>query len=158
MLLLLENTSGIIASCCNLFRGSKLTENRWIIVGSISAAIAVGLGAFGAHGLENWLNDNFPENAAKRLANWKTGATYQIYHSLGMILVGLLANFSPRKKLMNAAGALMLIGILLFSGMLYAWVLTDNRTLVMIVPLGGLSFILGWVTLAIASLDRKSKN
>ena len=133
-----------------------MTGNRWIIVGSFSAAIAVGLGAFGAHGLENWLDDNFPENAAKRLANWKTGATYQIYHSLGMIFVGLLANFSGRRKLLNAAGVLMLAGILLFSGMLYAWVLTDSRTMVMIVPLGGLCFILGWGTLAIASFDTKA--
>jgi uncharacterized membrane protein YgdD (TMEM256/DUF423 family) len=133
-----------------------LTGNRWIIVGSVSAAIAVAMGALGAHGLENWLGVNFPESAAKRLANWKTGATYQIYHSLGMILVGLLANFSGRKKLLNVAGVLMLVGILLFSGMLYAWVITDNRTIVMIVPLGGLSFILGWVTMAIASFDSKS--
>lgn len=157
MLPSLENTSGIIASSCSLFWRLNLNGNRWIIVGSISAAIAVGLGAFGAHGLETWLNDNFPENAGERLANWKTSATYQIYHSLGMIFVGVLTNFSSRKKLLNAAGILMMAGILLFSGMLYAWVLTDNRTMVMIVPLGGLSFILGWITLAIASLASKAK-
>ena len=120
------------------------------MVGCVSAAIAVGLGALGAHGLEGWLQDNFPDDAAKRLANWKTGATYQIYHSIGMILVGLAAKFSMRKRMLNAAGALMLIGILLFSGMLYGWVVTDSRAMVMIVPLGGLSFIFGWITLALA--------
>ena len=133
-----------------------MAGNRWIIVGSISAAIAVAMGAFGAHGLENWLNNSYPEDAGKRLANWKTGATYQIYHSLGMIFIGVLTNFSSRKRTLNVAGMLMLAGILLFSGMLYAWVLTDHRTMVMIVPLGGLSFILGWVTLAIASFASKA--
>ena len=126
--------------------------NLWIIVGSIFAAIAVAMGAFGAHGLEIWLAENFPNDAAKRLANWKTGATYQIYHAIGMVLVGLISKFCSRTKILNLAGTLMLIGTLLFSGMLYAWVLTDSRPLVMIVPLGGLSFILGWVFLAIASI------
>ena len=119
------------------------------------AAIAVAVGAFGAHGLEGWLAEHFPNDAAKRLANWKTGATYQIYHAIGMILVGLSTDVGGRTKLLNLAGVFLLIGILLFSGMLYAWVLTDSRPLVMIVPLGGLSFILGWVFFAIASLGGK---
>ena len=129
--------------------------SRWIVVGSILAAIAVAMGAFGAHGLENWVAANFPDDSEKRLANWKTGATYQIYHAIGIVLVGLISNFSNRTKMLNVAAILMLIGILLFSGMLYGWVLTDSRPLVMIVPLGGLSFILGWVFLAVASIGDK---
>ena len=124
----------------------------WIITGSVLAAIAVGVGAFGAHGLESWLAENFPDDAGKRLTNWKTGATYQIYHAIGLILVGIVANICERKTILNWAGALMLLGVLLFSGMLYAWVLTDSQTMVMIVPLGGLSFMLGWILLAIASI------
>ena len=114
------------------------------------------MGAFGAHGLEGWLETNWPEDWAKRLANWKTAATYQMYHSLGLIAVGLVASFSKRARILNLAGWMMLLGILLFSGMLYGWVFLDSRTMVMIVPLGGLCFIAGWILFAVAALRVKS--
>ncbi len=130
----------------------------WILCGCFSAAIAVGMGAFGAHGLEIWLADNFPEDALKRLANWKTAADYQIYHSLGLIAIGLVANFTKRSRLLGVAGFLLLLGITLFSGMLYGWVVLDSRPMVMIVPLGGLSFIVGWVLFGAAALTGKQNS
>lgn len=114
--------------------------------------MAVAMGAFGAHGLEGWLETQRPDDWIKRLENWKTAATYQIYHSLGMIAVGIVAGFTKRSGLLNLAGILMLLGIVLFSGMLYGWVFLDSRIMVMIVPLGGLSFILGWMALAVAAI------
>ncbi len=130
----------------------------WILCGCLSAALAVGMGAFGAHGLENWLAENFPEDAAKRIANWKTAADYQIYHSLGLIAIGLVANFTKPSKLLGLAGLLLMLGVALFSGMLYGWVVMDSRTLVMIVPLGGLSFIVGWVLFGVAALKGQPAN
>ena len=131
--------------------GASFGRCKWIIIGSVSAAIAVAMGAFGAHGLESWLETNWPDDWGKRLANWKTAATYQMYHSIGMIAVGLVANFTKRRLATVLGGWSMIVGTLLFSGMLYGWVLLNHRLMVMIVPLGGLLFILSWVFLAIAA-------
>ena len=116
-----------------------------IVWGAILAAIAIVMGAFGAHGLEGWVEENFdnPSDQAKRLENWDTASRYFLYHAMGLILIGLAGDrLSPR--LSKLAASLMLVGILLFSGCLYAWVFTGSKTLVMIVPLGGLAFIAGW--------------
>jgi uncharacterized membrane protein YgdD (TMEM256/DUF423 family) len=129
-----------------------LNGKTWILIGGFSAALAVALGAIGAHGLENWLEGAFPADMAKRLENWKTAANYQMYHALGMIAVGLVMAIFERSKSFAAAGWLMLVGTILFSGMLYGWVLTNNRTMVMIVPVGGLAFIGGWMLLAVGCL------
>jgi uncharacterized membrane protein YgdD (TMEM256/DUF423 family) len=84
------------------------------------------------------------------MSNWKTGATYQMYHSLGLILIGLLVqtHVSTQRFSCSIAGLFMLLGIILFSGMLYGWVLLDVRALVMLVPIGGVCFIAGWMMLA----------
>ena len=127
-----------------------MSGRTWVLVGSLSAGIAVALGALAAHGLEGWLADNFPASAEKRLANWKTGVTYQMYHSLGLILIGLVVRtrFSESSLSCSIAAVLMLLGIGLFSGMLYGWVLLDVRAMVLLVPIGGICLIAGWVMLA----------
>ena len=121
---------------------------NWIVSGCILAGIAVAMGALAAHGLESWLVQNFTDDSPKRIENWKTAANYQMYHSIGIVVVGIVVNRTKKNSILNASAWGILIGIGLFSGMLYAWVLTDIRWMVMLVPVGGISFILGWFGLA----------
>ena len=125
---------------------------NWIVAGAVLAALGVGLGAFGAHGLEGWVEKTFesPAEQAKRLANWNTGVRYHLFHAFGILLIGF-GSSRLAENWRRIAGILMVLGIALFSGCLYSWVLTSSRTLVMIVPLGGLAFILSWVSVAIGA-------
>ena len=112
-------------------------ERLFFALGSLSGFIAVGLGAFAAHGLKERL-------APEMLAVFETGARYQMYHALAMILCGVLAATRP--------GWVMQGGIVLFSGSLYALALTDVKALGAITPFGGVAFLVGWVWLAITAL------
>ncbi|HHY21507.1 MAG TPA: DUF423 domain-containing protein [Bacilli bacterium] len=117
---------------------------KWfIVIGSIGAALSVALGAFGAHGLEGRL-------AERMMKNFQTGVQYQMYHSLGLVLVGLIAWKLQDSSLINAAGWGLLIGIILFSGSLYVLSLTGITKLGMITPFGGVAFIVGWILLVVA--------
>ena len=104
------------------------------------AALGVGLGAFGAHALKARL---VPE----ALAVFEVGVKYHMYHALGLIGIGLVATRIEATGI-KVAGSAFLIGILLFSGSLYALALTGQRSLGMITPLGGVAFITGWLALA----------
>jgi uncharacterized membrane protein YgdD (TMEM256/DUF423 family) len=112
-------------------------------IGAISAMLAVMLGAFGAHALRAKL-------APELLAVYQTGVQYHFYHSLGMILVGILAALLPGRAGVMWSGWLMAAGIALFSGSLYALALSGVRILGAITPLGGVAFIASWLTLAIS--------
>ncbi len=116
----------------------------FLLLGSISSALAVILGAFGAHGLRGRIS---PE----MLAIYQTGIQYHFYHSLGLLIVAFAASHSGDSSLVRWAGWCMLAGILLFSGSLYALSLSGIRTLGAITPFGGVAFILGWVLLAAAA-------
>ena len=116
-----------------------------IVCGALGAALSVILGAFGAHGLKTRLT---PE----MLATFQTGVQYQFYHSLGLILVGIVLHTVKASTLVSAAGGLMLAGILLFSGSLYLICFTGIRSFGMIAPLGGTAFIAAWLLLAIGVL------
>lgn len=113
----------------------------WIVLGGLFGGLAVITGAFGAHGLEKVLT-------ADQLETYEVAVRYQMYHALALVLVGLLAQRSSR--LLSLAGSMFVLGILLFSGLLYALVFTGLTKLGMIVPLGGLAFIAGWILLAAA--------
>ena len=115
-------------------------KNSWIVFGCVSAFLAVALGAFGAHGLRSKVS-------VEMIAIWNTAAQYQMYHALGMIAFGLWVLFS-NGAISSLVGLAFLIGTALFSGSLYALVLTDLKWLGAITPLGGLSFMLGWLTFA----------
>ena len=121
-----------------------------LVAGGLLGAAAVGLGAFGAHGLEAYL-EHAPE-AAKRLGWWKTAAGYQLPHAVCLVVAAALANRRPSKALTVAGGAFVL-GILLFSGSLYAMTLGAPRWFGAITPLGGLSLIVGWLALAASARD-----
>ncbi|TYR80224.1 DUF423 domain-containing protein [Priestia megaterium] len=117
----------------------------FIILGAINAALAVALGAFGAHGLEGKIS-------AKYLEVWKTGVQYHMFHAIGLFLIGLLVNKIPQSTLISASGWLMFIGIILFSGSLYVLSTSGIKVLGAITPLGGGAFITAWVFLVIAAI------
>jgi uncharacterized membrane protein YgdD (TMEM256/DUF423 family) len=120
----------------------------WIGIGALSAGLAVAVGAFGAHGLRAKVGPEL-------LVTFETGARYHFYHSLGLIVLGLAAG-GRHGGLWTAAGIALLAGIALFSGSLYALVLTGARGLGAITPLGGLAFLLGWALFAAAALRQGS--
>lgn len=119
------------------------TAKIFLTLGAIFAFVAVALGAFGAHGLKDRL---VPE----MLAIWKTGVEYHVYHSLGLLAVGLLALHLPDSALLRASGWLMAAGILVFSGSLYALALSGMRVLGAVTPFGGLALLAAWALFAFA--------
>ena len=126
----------------------------------MAGAIGVSLGAFGAHGLEQVIQseqpvagvsaDDFSARQARRLENFETATRYLMYHAPALVLVGLIARRRPSIPA-QLAGMGFLLGAVLFSGLLYAWVFTQIRMLAMIVPIGGTGYILGWIALAFAA-------
>lgn len=110
------------------------------LMGAIAGFLGVALGAFGAHALKARLS-------AELLAVWKTAVEYQLYHALALVLVGLLAAQRPGSGY-GAVTVCFALGILLFSGSLYAYALSGVRALGMITPVGGLLFLAGWALLA----------
>ncbi|WNG19603.1 DUF423 domain-containing protein [Cystobacter fuscus] len=115
----------------------------WLILGAASAFLSVAAGAFGAHALRTRLPPDMQ-------TIFETGARYHMYHSLGLIAVGLLAHLRP-SPLLNGAGWALVVGIVLFSGSLYALALSGVRVLGAITPLGGVGFLVGWVLFAVAA-------
>ena len=119
-------------------------DKIWISLGAAYGFFAVALGAFGAHALKQRLSTDM-------LAVWRTGVEYHFYHALALILLGLIARQTPSTTL-NASGACFALGVLIFSGSLYALALSDIRILGAITPLGGLLFLTGWILLGYAVL------
>lgn len=113
-----------------------------ITTAALLLALAVAIGAFGAHALESRLS-------ADMLQTYNTGVKYHFYHALGLLLTGILAMQYP-SKLMNWSALMLGVGILLFSGSLYVLAITGIRWLGAITPFGGISFIAGWVLLFLA--------
>ena len=109
---------------------------------AIFLALAVALGAFGAHGLKSHLT-------TEMLGIYKTGIEYHFYHALGLLLVGVLAFYLPGIYLKWSA-IFLVSGIILFSGSLYILAVSGIKWLGAITPLGGLSFIIGWILLFVA--------
>lgn len=119
----------------------------WIVWGAVFGAIAVAAGAFGAHGLKSMVTPD-------RLQVFETAVRYQAIHALALLVLGILASSSTDRRL-AWAGAAMTTGIVVFSGSLYLLVLTDTAWLGAITPLGGISFIAGWILLAAWAVSRR---
>lgn len=111
--------------------------------GAIGMALAVIFGAFGAHALRSRIS-------AEMLEVFQTGVEYQVYHTLGLLAVGILAIHFPDSVYLKWSGWLMLAGIVIFSGSLYLLSTSGISWLGAVTPVGGISFILAWVLLAIA--------
>lgn len=118
----------------------------FVVLGSINALLAVALGAFGAHALKARLTES------NLLDVYQTGVHYHMIHALGLLAVALLSDKLGPSQLMSASGWALFIGIVLFSGSLYALSLTGIKPLGAITPIGGVAFLAGWVMLALAAL------
>lgn len=114
----------------------------WIGIGAVLAATGVATGAFGAHGLEGRV-------APDLLDIWRTAAHYHLVHAVGLAAIAFAVDRGVRGA--RAAGWLLLVGVLIFSGSLYLLALTGVRALGAITPIGGVALIAGWVVLAVAA-------
>lgn len=113
-----------------------MSRSPLIALGALNAFIAVAAGAFGAHGLKDRLD-------ARALEIFETAARYQMYHALAIVLCGAIAT-----RQATTAGWILQVGIVIFSGSLYALALSGVKGLGAVTPLGGLAFLVGWAWLA----------
>ena len=111
-----------------------------LVLGALNSALAVMLGAFGAHGLKARVDESL-------LATWATASEYHFFHALALLLVGLLAKTFGASSMVTAGWELF-AGMLVFSGSLYVLVLSGQKWLGAITPLGGTALIIGWLMLA----------
>ena len=119
-------------------------DRTFLWIGALAAFIGVAFGAFGAHGLRGRLS-------AESLNVFETGVRYQMYHAFALFVVAIaLGRFGGWS--VRAAGWLFIIGIVVFSGSLYALALTGVRTFGAITPIGGLAFLAGWALLVWAAI------
>ena len=117
----------------------------FIIAGAVNAFIAVAFGAFGAHALKEKLSEKY-------LAIWETAVQYQMYHAIGLIVIGILmsTNIIGNVAQLSWAGYFMLAGIVIFSGSLYVLSLSGIGILGAITPIGGVAFLAAWVLIIVA--------
>ncbi|MFY7993419.1 MAG: DUF423 domain-containing protein [Bacteriovoracaceae bacterium] len=111
-----------------------------LVLGSFLLGLAVMIGAFGAHGLKNLVEPRL-------LETFETGVRYHFYHGFGLLFLGLLQAMIPNLKTKVSTFAFV-VGILLFSFNCYFYVISGTKIFAMIVPLGGVLFILGWMNLS----------
>jgi len=127
----------------------------WLRVGAIWGFLAVAMGAFGAHGLQDrfrTLGDLPGGLSTERLqANYQTAAQYHMYCALALLVVGALALTGRECLALNVAGGSLVLGSVIFSGSLYLLCVTGMRWLGAITPIGGVAILVGWVALALAA-------
>lgn len=114
------------------------------VIGASFVTLAIGFGAYGAHGLE----DAFSETPRMKGA-WANAVDYQMFHGLVLFLLGIVKIDYKRAKLWVVSGILMTVGVILFSFSIYVWVFGGPEGLITVTPIGGFSFIFAWVLLAI---------
>jgi len=121
-----------------------MTITQRFLLGSaaLSLLLATLLGAYGTHGLRDSLS-------AAAWDSYATAVQYQFYHGLGLIGTTLVAQRYPASKLIALAGWLLLTGIILFCGSIYATVFGASASVGWIAPIGGLAFMLGWLTFGV---------
>ena len=122
-------------------------KNKWLLIAALSGFFCVALGAFAAHGLSHVLDE-------KALAWIDTGLKYQIFHTLAVLMIAL--SLWHEAKFARLAMLAWSLGILLFSGSLYALAFGAGKFLVWITPVGGTLFLIGWLCLAYGSFKSKS--
>ncbi|MBF0346218.1 MAG: DUF423 domain-containing protein [Magnetococcales bacterium] len=115
---------------------------RFILLGGINAALAVGSGAFGAHILAQILT-------GAQLTTFKTAVYYHMIHALGMVLAGLMASHSEKPRMLLWSCWMFLAGIVLFCGSLHGLLASAPRWIGIFTPVGGFTFMAAWMTLGI---------
>ncbi|MCP4425027.1 MAG: DUF423 domain-containing protein [Chloroflexi bacterium] len=119
-------------------------ERIFVLMESALMFLGVSLGAFGAHGLSDYLTRH------DLSATFETAVRYQIYHALGLFVVAWAVGKWPG-TLTTWAGYLLFVGVIIFSGSLYLLVMTNTRWLGAITPIGGVAFVMGWALLFFAA-------
>jgi len=119
---------------------------NWIALAALNLALAVMTGAFGAHALKARLS-------AEALGWWQTAVSYHLWHALGLLALGVLLRITVTQPALpvqgiNTSATLLQVGIVIFSGSLYAMALGAPRWFGAITPIGGLALIAGWLWLA----------
>ena len=125
-------------------------KNKWLFIAGLSGFLCVAIGAFAAHGLSKVLEP-------KELAWIETGVKYQMFHTLAIMGIGiaqLCRESLVANKMANVAAGSWVLGVLLFSGSLYALALGAGQFLVWVTPVGGTLFLIGWFCLAYGSLKK----
>ena len=125
-------------------------KNKWLFIAALSGFLCVMIGAFAAHGLSKVLEP-------KELAWIETGVKYQMFHTLAIMGIGiaqLCRESLVANKMANVAAGSWVLGVLLFSGSLYALALGAGKFLVWVTPIGGILFLIGWLCLAYGSLKK----
>ena len=134
---------------------SRSTGARWILISAaVAGASGVILGAYGAHGLDVFLESRLTDAdlVAKGMDQFLTGTRYHLLHAVGLLALSCL----NRSRITQISAALFIVGILLFSGSLYALVLSSRTWFGAIAPIGGSAWILGWILLAFAPIGRSN--
>lgn len=121
--------------------------NLFLLLGSILMFIGVGMGAFGAHGLAEFLAN------AGREGTFDTAVRYMVYHGLALLVVGTLLSQNSTASVLNWAGWAFFLGSLIFSGSLYILIFAGIRWMGAITPIGGVLFLAGWVCMIIYALQ-----
>lgn len=132
----------------------------WGVLGALFGGLAVVLGALAAHGLDHQFANQYAGQtrtvagekvplAKKYLQDFRTGAEYQMYHALALMVVASLGIHRPC-VLYHVAGGAFTLGIVLFSGSLYILTTTGTTTWGAVTPFGGVAFVMGWLALAAA--------
>ncbi|MFT5446266.1 MAG: uncharacterized membrane protein YgdD (TMEM256/DUF423 family) [Gammaproteobacteria bacterium] len=129
---------------------SESSRRLFVIAAAILGALGVAAGAFGAHGLADTVSPRL-------LDVWHTAARYQMWHVLAILIIVLSRPQRLQQGLLTAACLAWLLGIVVFSGSLYALVLSGVRLLGAVTPLGGLALLTGWVLLACAALRQSQE-
>ncbi|MBO2535558.1 DUF423 domain-containing protein [Rummeliibacillus suwonensis] len=117
-----------------------------MIAGAVFALLSVAFGAFGAHALKDVLTEHYA-------AVWETAVQYQMFHAVGLIVIGILMSKSllGPTPMLSRAGVLMFIGVILFSGSLYVLSITQIKILGAITPIGGVLFLVAWLMVILAA-------
>ena len=120
-------------------------------IAAVLGFLAVAMGAFGAHGLKGFLAE--VPDLQLRMSWWEKAVRYQMWHTLLLALISIISQSTPHKWLSISSFAVF-IGIVIFSGTLYTMTLTNLRILGAITPIGGLSLLFGWASLAFWAFTR----
>jgi uncharacterized membrane protein YgdD (TMEM256/DUF423 family) len=125
-----------------------MNQKQTLLCGSLLGLLGVALGAFGAHFLKGLLTQN------GRLETYELAVRYQFYHALALLIIGLLMEkFEP--TIFRRASLFILFGVILFSGSLYLFALTNNTVFALVTPLGGVLLLLGWGSLTFSLIAKK---
>ena len=125
-------------------------KNKFVFLAALSGFFSISLGAFAAHGLASSLDE-------KAMSWIQTGIQYQTFHTLALLALGLFQIANNLQNPPACRGGSWFLGILLFSGSLYALALGASKALVWVTPIGGTAFLVGWAALAFISCQSRKQ-